>query len=230
MDKPTIQVGSKKIEIWPEGQSSAVKVDPTIRVTRFDDIDDYHPGLIAQILAMERQGKGKQYRRGGRGLGGTKIHHIERWGFAEAELINARAMTLFKTVLDFDEAVTDLSWATISRSGEYCMPHSHLRSTASSVYFLQPGDVDLDDPYDGRFFFADPRLKACCGLEEGHLTTPYVPASPPGMMIIFPSAVIHCVNPYTGKTPRVTMSWNINRFPVAGSPFSLESVNKSARG
>ncbi len=39
------------------------------------------------------------------------------------------------------------------------------------------------------------------------------------MMIIFPSAVIHCVNPYTGKTPRVTMSWNINRFSVAGSPF-----------
>ena len=45
-------------------------------------------------------------------------------GFAEAELINARAMTLFKMVLDFDEAVTDLSWATISRSGEYCMRES----------------------------------------------------------------------------------------------------------
>ncbi len=60
MDKPTIQVGSKKIEIWPEGQSLVVKVDPTIRATRFDDIDEYHPGLIAQILAMERQGEGGQ--------------------------------------------------------------------------------------------------------------------------------------------------------------------------
>ena len=62
MDKPTIQVGSKKIEIWPEGQSLVVKVDPMIRVTRFDDIDDYHPGLIAQILAMERQGEGVRTR------------------------------------------------------------------------------------------------------------------------------------------------------------------------
>ena len=58
MDKPTIQVGSKKIEIWPEGQSLAVKVDPTIRVTRFDDIDDYHPGLIARFWRWSDRGRG----------------------------------------------------------------------------------------------------------------------------------------------------------------------------
>lgn len=217
METPTVQVGSKKIEVWPEGQSLAVEADPTIRVTRFDDMDDYHPGLVGQILAMERQqGVGERYFRG---AGGTKIHHIERWGFSEAELINARAIALFRKVLNCDRAVTDLSWANVYRRGDYCMPHSHVRSTASIVYFLQLGDSDPDDSLSGRFFFADPRLNACCNLEEGCLTAPCLPDIRPGSMIIFPSKLIHCVNPYSGDTPRMTLSWNINQFPVPGSPL-----------
>ncbi len=36
-----------KLQARAAAKTAPIKVDPTIRVTRFDDIDDYHPGLIA---------------------------------------------------------------------------------------------------------------------------------------------------------------------------------------
>jgi hypothetical protein len=39
-----------------------------------------------------------------------------------------------------------------------------------------------------------------------------------GSMLIFPAHFVHSVNPYTGKRPRITMSWNINSHALRGSP------------
>ncbi len=42
-----------------------------------------------------------------------------------------------------------------------------------------------------------------------------------GDMLIFPSAMVHCVNPYRGKRPRITLAWNIGPQPISGAalPF-----------
>ena len=37
-------------------------------------------------------------------------------------------------------------------------------------------------------------------------------------MLIFPSQVVHGVNPYTGTNPRITLSWNISEFRIPGLP------------
>jgi hypothetical protein len=37
-----------------------------------------------------------------------------------------------------------------------------------------------------------------------------------GTMIIFPGQAVHCVNPYAGTRPRITLSWNINTMAVPG--------------
>ena len=34
-----------------------------------------------------------------------------------------------------------------------------------------------------------------------------------GSMIIFPSKLVHCVNPYQGKRPRITFSWDLTDRP-----------------
>jgi len=39
-----------------------------------------------------------------------------------------------------------------------------------------------------------------------------------GMMIRFPSQLMHYVNPYTGDSPRTALSWNISAGKIAGSP------------
>jgi hypothetical protein len=132
---------------------------------------------------------------------------------------------LFRKVLECEHAVVDLSWANVYRNGDYCLPHSHLRSTASVVYCLDPGDEDPDDSQSGRFCFVDPRLRNCCQDQEGCMTAPFFPGMAAGTMLIFPSQLVHTVNPYAGMRPRITLSWNINKHALPGSalPASAES-------
>ena len=220
MVSEVVHLGLKTIEIWPEGQETEICGDPVIHKATFTDIQGYHPRLVAKILELEEnQRLRKRYFRG---ACGTKIHHLEKWVNSEAELITARAKALFRQVLGCEEAMIDLSWANVYRTGDYCMPHSHLRSTASVVYCLDPGDEDPEDLQSGRFCFVDPRVRNCCQEQEGCVTTPFLPGLVAGTMLIFPSQLVHAVNPYTGRRPRLTLSWNINKNPLPDSPLPAD--------
>lgn len=214
-------LGNQKVPVWPDGQTITVLEHPTIMSTRFTDTEHYHPRLIAKILEMEqRPTVRKNYFPG---ACGTKVHHVSQWGVSEADLINARAEEFYRRALNEQNAVVDISWANVYRRGDYCMPHSHLRATASVVYFLESGDVVASDPTGGRFGFFDPRLPCCCRYQESCMTTPYFPQLEPGTMLIFPAMLVHSVNPYQGTRPRMTMSWNINNVAFAGSPLPPET-------
>lgn len=219
MGSDVILFGLKSIEIWPKDREMEICGDPAIRKITFTDIQEYHPRLIAKILEFEENQRLRK--RNFRGAGGTRIQDLGKWISSEAELITARAMAMFKQVLECDQAVVDLSWANVYRSGDYCMPHSHLRSTASVVYCLDPGDEDQEDPHSGRFCFVDPRVRNCCQEQEGCVTAPFLPGLTAGSMIIFPSQLVHAVNPYAGQRPCITISWNINKNALADSPLPV---------
>ena len=36
----------------------------------------------------------------------------------------------------------------------------------------------------------------------------------------FPNPFVHCVNPYRGRRPRITLAWNIDRDVIPGSPLA----------
>ena len=117
MNGETIQLGMKPVDVWPKGLDSEVCGDPAIHRITFADAREYHPRLIARILELEENHRlRRRYFRGGCG---TKIHHLEKWASAEAELITARARALFRKVLDCEHAVVDLSWANVYRTGDY---------------------------------------------------------------------------------------------------------------
>lgn len=221
MAADTIVIAGKAIEVWPGHQKLLRSGDesfPLLR-TRFDDVADYHPGLIARVLQMaEEPHLARQY---SRSLGGTKLYHLGRWNCAEADLINARAIAFFKRAMGCSDAVVDISWANIYRCGDYTMPHSHIRSTASLVYFLDEGDPDPKDSNSGRFCVVDPRFGPCCKIEPNYMTNPFTPNTSAGSMLLFPGALIHCVNPYTGNRPRVSLSWNINTKALPGSVWEV---------
>jgi hypothetical protein len=217
MSDETILLGMKAIEVWPKDCQSEICGDPTIHRITFTDTREYHPRLVAKILELEENHRLRK--RDFRGACGTKIHHLEKWTSTEAELITARAKALFRKVLECEHSVVDLSWANVYRAGDYCLPHSHLRSTASVVYCLDPGDEDMDDLQAGKFCFVDPRLPNCCQHQEGCMTTPFFPGMEAGTMLIFPSQLVHTVNLYAGKRPRITLSWNINKNVLPGSPL-----------
>ncbi len=101
------------------------------------------------------------------------------------------------------------------------MPNSHPRATARVVSSLDPGDEDRADEWAGQLCFVDPRYSACCQVEKGYMTNPITPRLGTGAMVIFPGRLVHCVNPYRGERPRITLAWNINTGAVAGSPLDV---------
>ena len=219
-------IGPRQMEVWPSGQNLGV-LDESIRETVFTDIDEYHPALIRRVLEFEEEKWGDD-RPDSRVLGGRKIHHIDQWGIPEADFINARAEEVFRRTLHSTTAHIDLCWANVYRQHDYVGPHSHRLSVASVVYCLDSGDPDPNDPLSGRLFFADPRLGICCNEQPGFMTTPYYPQMVPGTMLIWPSEVVHCVTPYVGTRPRITLAWNLSRrHGELGQSYELEGVSKS---
>ena len=96
-----------------------------------------------------------------------------------------------------------------------------MRATASVVYCVDEGDPDPDDHNSGAFSFVDPRFEPCCKVQQHYMTNPVKPVLAAGTMIIFPSHLVHCVNPYFGERPRITISWNINRTVLPGSAMDM---------
>ena len=198
------------MEIWPDDQKIEA-IDEHIQQTLFADDADYHDELVARTLELEAAKWGDD-RAESRTVGGRKIHHLDKWDCAPAQLVLDRACEMFKRVVGSDTAHVDNSWANVYRAGDYIMPHSHRTSLASMVYFLEPGEADADDPLAGQFCFVDPRIKLCCGHKDGYVTTPAFVDTVPGLMMIFPAQIVHFVTPYTGTKPRITIAMNLSRF------------------
>jgi hypothetical protein len=210
----TVRIRGKEIPVWPEGQKISKLKDSLVLTTRFTDVPRYHSELTRKILELEKKSTYKtDFAQGSCGI---KIYHLDRWQSAEAELIHQRALFFFSQVFKCPDPVADVSMANIFRNGEYCMPHSHIRTRASLVYSLICGDPDPQHARSGQLCFADPRMPACCQDEPERMTTLLVPDMQPGTLLMFPSEVIHFVTPYTGKSPRITLAWNIDSKPIPG--------------
>jgi len=163
--------------------------------------------LIGATLAAEQDPRFRDtIFKGGCGI---KVRDVAAWGASAANLIHARALQFAHRTLSRRPVFADATWASVYRAGDYCMPHSHLRSNASIVYMLDTGDDEPDDAMAGKLCFADPRIEVCCPDEPGRVTQHLIPAMSAGTMLIFASDYLHSVNPYQGRRPRITMSWNI---------------------
>lgn len=218
MTSDWVEIGGKRLAVWPDGQQVRTRGrDLPILRTTFSDTGDYHPGLIAHALKLAADPRHAGQR--AKSLGGTKLYHLDQWDCPEARLLHARALAFYRSAFRTEEAAVDIAWVNVYRKGDYIVPHAHTRSTVSLVYFLAEGDPDPEDGNAGRFSFVDARLPDCCLIEEGRMTNPLMPATPPGTMILFPSELVHAVNPYGGEQARITASWNINRQPIPGSPL-----------
>jgi putative 2-oxoglutarate-Fe(II)-dependent oxygenase superfamily protein len=210
----SVRVGDADVVLWPEGQRVEPLSAPLMAITRFDDRARYHGDLVATILEMERD---PAYRlwifKGGCGM---KVRRPDQWRRPAADLIHGRAISFAHRVLSRSDVFTDDCWANVYRDGQYCMPHSHVRSNVSIVYLLDPGDPDPDDAMAGKLIFADPRIPYCCPQEAGRVTALMVPDLLEGTMIVFASDYLHSVNPYRGARPRMSMSWNVTLARLPG--------------
>ena len=218
MANEVTEIEGAPLPVWPESQRILSRDQHnTILRTVFTDIDSYHPGLIAYIL--ERAADRRYADQYGRSLGGLKLYGLDQWDCWEARLLDARAKTLFRLASGADRAEVDAAWVNVYRRGDYILPHSHTRSSASVVYCLDEGEDDPEDENAGRFCFVDPRYPECCLIEDQRMTNPLKPELKAGTMLLFPSELVHFVPPYGGDRPRITVAWNMGRERLPGSPL-----------
>jgi hypothetical protein len=187
-------------------------------MTRFVDMLPFHEGLIEYLIACEAEKLAAGVKESG-AAGGIKVYHIDSWPVPGARLLDERAQAFYREIVGQTTSAVDLSWGNVYRDGDYILPHAHRRAQGSVVYMLSLGDRDQEDPLNGRFGFADPRLPMCCREDPEILSSPHFPRLRPGSMIIFPSTVVHFATPYRGtRLPRITLSWNLNKAPLASRP------------
>lgn len=93
------------------------------------------------------------------------------------------------------------SWAHVTRENGYHMPHSHCHSTWSGIIYID------GDNNGGKTHFIPPlHIERKPGLE--FIKDDFYIRPIPGMMVLFPSALTHYVEPYLGSTPRITIAFN----------------------
>ncbi|MGR3289881.1 MAG: putative 2OG-Fe(II) oxygenase [Paracoccaceae bacterium] len=192
---------------WPAGQSISRWAGTEIMVTHFADHSAFAEELCEIILERSKDSKLSHQFPEQDQLNAIKVYDFEKWHHPLADMINARAIAMFHRVAKNTSAEIDASWASVYRTGNFAVPHSHIGSIASVLYMLDPGEGANDA--GGQFLFADPRLKPCCRQQKGFMTTPSAPKIIAGTMLMFPGKAVHMVTPYLGKSPRITLSWDL---------------------
>jgi len=101
-------------------------------------------------------------------------------------------------------------WANVTRPGGYNRVHNHAASMWSGVYYVDPGSPDASFPDSGVLEFVDPRLGSSMVTTPGRPFGGNLRVVPEeGLMVLFPSWLMHFVNPFEGTGERISISFNL---------------------
>jgi uncharacterized protein (TIGR02466 family) len=111
-------------------------------------------------------------------------------------------------------------WINVSRDRSYNRIHTHPDCTWSGVYYVAVGEPEPGIPDNGSIEFLDPRMAVHGGPLPGRpFGGPLRVPPEAGLMLMFPSWLMHWVHPFQGKGVRISIAFNVTlRFrPAAGT-------------
>lgn len=101
-------------------------------------------------------------------------------------------------------------WANVVRSGDYHSPHNHPNNLWSGVYYVAVGEPEPGRPKNGQLELLDPRIGCnMVGIPDSLFEVRYSIPATAGLMVLFPSWLIHHVHPFIGKGERISIAFNI---------------------
>lgn len=98
-------------------------------------------------------------------------------------------------------------WAAVNRKGHYNTTHVHPMATWSGVYYVDPGDVTPEES-GALLEFTHPVTASVMTFFPGVLPSARVVKPVTGMIILFPSYLLHSVQMYNGMRPRICVAFN----------------------
>jgi uncharacterized protein (TIGR02466 family) len=100
-----------------------------------------------------------------------------------------------------------VAWAAVNRKGHYNTSHVHPMATWSGVYYVDPGDP----PQNGVgavLEFEHPIQAMVMNFFPGLLPSTLLVRPEAGLVVLFPSSLVHNVRMYHGERPRVCVPFN----------------------
>jgi uncharacterized protein (TIGR02466 family) len=204
------------VPLHAQATDSISLVYPTpVLVQTVPDAIDANERLRNLILRKEREGES---------AGRSNIHgwhsstDFFEWPDPEIAIMRRLVGQAIATVLKFvtgkdevDGEVQATGWANVLRSGSYNKPHNHPNSMWSGVYYVDAGTQTENSLDSGRIEFIDPRAAVNMTSVPGDPFAGKFTVQPEtGMLIVFPSWLIHYVNPYEGEGARISIAFNVN--------------------
>jgi uncharacterized protein (TIGR02466 family) len=100
-----------------------------------------------------------------------------------------------------------VAWAAVNRRGHYNTSHVHPMATWSGVYYVDPGDA----PQQGLgavLEFEHPIQAMVMNFFPGLLPSTLCVRPEAGLVVLFPSSLVHNVRTYHGERPRICVPFN----------------------
>ena len=126
-----------------------------------------------------------------------------------ARLSVDRMMALVNQTANVETRQTLKGWANVCRRGHYHQPHSHATYHWSGVYYVDAGEDSDEFAKSGNLEFQDPRgAVEMSGTPGNPFGRSVAVKARSGVMVLFPSWLLHWVNPYQGESERVSIAFN----------------------
>jgi uncharacterized protein (TIGR02466 family) len=136
--------------------------------------------------------------------GGSAVSTLGRYLVTAVEIATAKLPLVAPNLKIHFEL---MAWAAVNRKGHYNTSHVHPMATWSGVYYVDPGD----EPQDGAgavLEFEHPIQAMVMNFFPGLLPSSLVVRPEAGLVVLFPSSLVHNVRIYQGERPRICVSFN----------------------
>jgi uncharacterized protein (TIGR02466 family) len=101
------------------------------------------------------------------------------------------------------------AWANVLRHGCYNQPHTHPHNHWSGIYYVDAGQPDPEWSSSGKIVMLDPRERVeMFKLPDDPYGLTAEFAAESGLMVVWPSWLLHWVNPFYGEGVRVSVAFN----------------------
>ena len=184
-----------------------------IYAAQLDGFRDRADSLVAGVLRLRDTAPGvRKSNRGPSWHSATDLHRTKdaalQWLFNAARAIACHCATQCRGEdEDIDLQFVD-AWANVLNLGGWHSPHNHFGADWSGVCYLRTGEAPLTDTVDegaGTIEFLSPLQPALAfGLAP---TVRFSPAD--GLMLLFPSALVHLVHPHASIGERISIAFNL---------------------
>ena len=175
--------------------------------------------VLAQAVRDREKDQNSGWRRSNQGGWRSGMDLLD-WPEVQAtdfrESIESAICHMIKAVGNIPEMRAKLSisaWCNLNRSGAFNMPHNHPKHLWSGVYYCHVDDMaEGGASTQGAISLQDPRVGINMLGHPGRC--PWgsaVQLKPmPGLMILFPSWLVHLVYPFEGEGERISIAFNAN--------------------